>query len=56
MTNAELVLVVDRAAFFGGRWPQGFHPLAGAAAAMGALSRIEWNRRPGRGTNVPVTP
>jgi predicted NUDIX family phosphoesterase len=27
------VFVVDRAAFFGGAWPQGFVPLAGAAAA-----------------------
>lgn len=27
------VFVVDRAAFFGGVWPQGFVPLAGAAAA-----------------------
>lgn len=27
------VFVVDRAAFFGGDWPQGFTPLAGAAAA-----------------------
>jgi hypothetical protein len=26
------VFVVDRAAFFGGDWPQGFTPLAGAAA------------------------
>ena len=29
----EQVLVVDRAAFFGGAWPQGFVPLAGADAA-----------------------
>ena len=27
------VFVVDRAAFFGGAWPQGFVPLAGAAGA-----------------------
>jgi predicted NUDIX family phosphoesterase len=27
------VFVVERAAFFGGDWPQGFTPLAGAAAA-----------------------
>ncbi|MBI5849964.1 MAG: phosphoesterase [Planctomycetes bacterium] len=39
MTGAELVLVVDRMAFFGGRWPQGLVPLAGAAAAdlLGSL-------------------
>lgn len=40
MTGAELVLVVDRAAFFGGRWPQGFHPLTGAAAE-GLLGDLE---------------
>lgn len=30
----EQVLVVDRAAFFGGAWPQGFLPLTGPDAAL----------------------
>lgn len=40
MTEDELVLVVDRAACFGGDWPQGFTPL-GDAEARELVARFE---------------
>jgi len=55
MQTDEQVLVVDRRAFFGGDWPQGFVPLDGAAAdrfcgELEAAARFESRARAERET------